>query len=190
MYQKIILGLLLIGLTAGVHAATDLSFIDIDELGHEKLQQLKTHQRVDWWLEMGDKMVVSLNDKPEDLPAFARVIASHKQVNLSDLAFERSGHCAHGDPEDHDHQAKLNAVKQPHPDFEVIFSSGDFSATSSVVASSLSNSVSSRICSIVFLASRSISASSSSKYSCAPARPTVSSNSLTGASSVITYLHG
>ncbi len=68
---------------------------------------------------MGDKLLVSLNEDNIQLPAFAKVIATRTHIDLSDLAFQSTGHCDHSD-----------SREDIHPSLDKIFSTGQFNLIS------------------------------------------------------------
>jgi len=95
--------LVLLASTTVFAEKADLALVNIDRIGPEQLQQLKNHSSVDWWVEMGDQLLVAVsdtqgvNEAKDGLPQYAQVIARHQEVDLNQLAFRRSGHCQHDD---------------------------------------------------------------------------------------------
>jgi hypothetical protein len=109
---------------------TDVSLIDINHLGADKLSQIKNHEKVDWWVEMGDKMLVSFNDSGTAFPVFARIISTQKNVDMSNLAFKSSGHCSGGYPDDKDHTNANIDNFDIHLQLDPYFASGGYSLVS------------------------------------------------------------
>ena len=103
------------------NAVTDISLVDINQIGADKLSQIKSHEKVAWWVEMGDKMLVSFNDSRTPLPALFQIISTQKGVDMSNLAFKSSGHCSGGDSENKDHT---------HNQLVAYFTSGGYSLVS------------------------------------------------------------
>ena len=98
----------------------DLTLIDIDKIGYSNLEMLKNHSKVDWWVEMGEKLLVSLHDDSSiQLPAFVQIIASKKNVDILTLAFQSAGHCDHS-----------SNNKDSHIDLEKLFGNSQFSLVS------------------------------------------------------------
>ncbi|MCX7553536.1 M28 family peptidase [Marinicella sp. S1101] len=112
--HKIILAVVIFCLTLSFNIwaeVTDISLLEINKIGAEKVTAIKSHPKVDWWVEMGDKMIVSFNDSTETMPSYTQVLATTKSVDLSDLMFKSNGHCSSSDPDDTKHE---NAVKNSH----------------------------------------------------------------------------
>ena len=109
---------------------TDVSLIDINHLGADKLTQIKNHEKVDWWVEMGDKMLVSFNNSETPFPVFARIISTQKNVDMSNLAFKSTGHCSGGDPDDEDHTKAIIENFDVHLQLDPYFASGGYSLVS------------------------------------------------------------
>ena len=85
--------LILIASNSWANSKTDLTLINIDGIGFELLNEIKGNQQVVWWVEMGDKMVVATNPKSKSkLPAHITIIASQKNISITDLAFQVLGH--------------------------------------------------------------------------------------------------
>jgi hypothetical protein len=97
----------------------NISLIDINKIGHSNLKQLKNHTKVDWWVEMGDKLLVSLNDKHVQLPKFVNIVTTRNNIDLSTLAFQSKGHCDHS-----------ISNKESHPILENLFENGQFNLVS------------------------------------------------------------
>ena len=92
--------LVLLASTTVFAEKADLALLNIDRIGPDQLQQLKNHSNVDWWIEMGDQLLVAASDNQDtkvSLPQHAQIIARHQGVELSQLAFRSSGHCLHDD---------------------------------------------------------------------------------------------
>ena len=101
-------------------SGTDLSLIDIDKIGYSNLEEIKNHEQVDWWVEMGENLLVSFNnDKTAPLPVFVKIITSKKDIDLSNLAFQSTGHCDH-----------TSSNKDSHPILENLFGNGQFNVVS------------------------------------------------------------
>ena len=91
-----------------------LSLLDIDKIGPTLLNKIKQEAAVEWWLEMGDRMVVASDTKTQ-LPAYFNVISSVKDVETSSLAIQQFGHC--------DHSQGRNIS---HPQLSPVFAQGSF----------------------------------------------------------------
>jgi hypothetical protein len=104
-------------------AASDLTIINIDAIGHQQLQQIKNHPRVLWWVEMGDAMLIEADPLAEPFPAFVEITAQLNDVDTTELAVEQLGHCGHLDVD-----AIPGSVSKamPHPHLPAVFSSGGF----------------------------------------------------------------
>ncbi len=83
----------------------DLIIIDIDGIGLNSLTEIKNHDDIQWWVEMGDKMVVSAMPDVE-LPDHFKTLKVIHDLDTDDLAFQTLGHCDHSE---HD-QSLHNAV--------------------------------------------------------------------------------
>ena len=81
--------------TSEVHALSDLSLISIDKIGYENLQKIKNHESIEWWVEMGEHLVVEIKGQDIKLPDYIEIKTTRRQVDLSSLVFESSGHCSH-----------------------------------------------------------------------------------------------
>lgn len=128
--SKFISILALIFLTFHATAQTNISLIEIDKIGLAKLDQLKSHDKVDWWVEMGSKLVVALNDSKTPLPVFTRVLATHKAVDLSQLAFQSNGHCSVEDANLKNQLEDVISSHDGHLTLESYFTNGGFSLVS------------------------------------------------------------
>ncbi|KAA3640538.1 MAG: Zn-dependent exopeptidase M28 [Proteobacteria bacterium] len=74
----------------------DLTVLNIDGIGFEKLNEVKQSEAVAWWLEMGDKLIVDINQSDIDqLPKEVSVQSTLSNINIDDLAFHVLGHCDH-----------------------------------------------------------------------------------------------
>lgn len=77
-------------------AMVDLTVLNIDGIGFEKLNQIKQSEAVVWWLEMGDKLVVDMNKYDiNQLPKGVSVDSTLLNINTDALAFHVLGHCNH-----------------------------------------------------------------------------------------------
>ncbi len=100
--MKLVLGLLgcLFLMTAAAEEA-DLLVLNIDGIGPELLNQTKAMEGVDWWLEMGDKMLVSTKqNKSIQLPTGVKLESVLRNFNTNDMAFHVLGHCDHSEMDD------------------------------------------------------------------------------------------
>jgi len=78
--------------------AVDLTVLSIDGIGPELLTEVKHMEGVDWWLEMGNKLIVSTAKKHTlELPTGVFVASILPNVNTKDLAFHVLGHCDHSE---------------------------------------------------------------------------------------------
>lgn len=127
MHKKI-LAVVILSLTMSFDVmaeVTDISLLEINKIGAEKVTAIKTHPKVDWWVEMGDKMVVSFNDSTETMPSYTQVLATMKGVDLSELMFKSNGHCSSGDPTDTEHEGAATKISHDiHAKAEPIFRGG------------------------------------------------------------------
>jgi hypothetical protein len=120
--KKYILLLVLFLFTNITHAQNkiDLTLIDIDKIGYNNLEELKNHSKVEWWVEMGERLLVSFNNNTtKPLPAFVKIITTKNNVDLSTLAFQSSGHCDHS-----------SNNKDSHPNLEKLFGNNQFNLVS------------------------------------------------------------
>ena len=77
---------------------TDLTVLTIDGIGSDLLNELKHMEGVDWWLEMGDKLIVSTaKDHAIELPTGVYVDSTLPNINTNNLAFHILGHCDHSE---------------------------------------------------------------------------------------------
>lgn len=109
----------ILGSSVSAHDKITISLIDINKIGYSNLEQLKTHPKIDWWVEMGEKLLVSMNDSQIQLPQFVTIITSKNNVDLSTLAFESLGHCDHS-----------SNNKNSHPFLEKHFGNSQFNLVS------------------------------------------------------------
>lgn len=107
MINKILVTLILVlatnfSIAGGV---SDLALININQIGPELLNEIKNNNQIEWWVEMGDKMVISgnLNEK-SSLPSHLSIIATKKNINTINLAFQSLGHCNHTDENEKIHE--------------------------------------------------------------------------------------
>lgn len=75
--------------------ADDLTVLNIDGIGPDALKKVKQTAQVDWWLEMGDDLIVSTNDKSTQWPTGVSVKTTLSDVNTAQLAIHVLGHCDH-----------------------------------------------------------------------------------------------
>lgn len=100
---------LLVFITADAESE-DLSVLNIDGIGANKLDQLKNMNGIDWWLEMGDKLLVAPSeDVLSSLPVGVTHEHTIKNVKISDLAVHILGHCDHSETDEILHD-NLNVV--------------------------------------------------------------------------------
>lgn len=78
----------------------DLMVLNIDGIGPDKLKQLKSMPAIDWWIEMGGKMVVSTQMVAlNNLPSGVSVETTLKDLTFENLAIHIPGHCDHSRPD-------------------------------------------------------------------------------------------
>ncbi len=105
-----LLGLLLLSGTAYSSDIRDLTIINIDNIGPNKILEIKNNSTVDWWVEMGDKMIVAVgNDQMDKLSKSVTVLNTLKDVDVDNLAFQTLGHCDHSGLDEHLH-SQLDVV--------------------------------------------------------------------------------
>jgi hypothetical protein len=109
--MRLVFGLLglLVFITADAESE-DLSVLGIDGIGANKLDQIKNMNGIDWWLEMGDKLLVAPSGNVlSELPADVTHEYTIKNVKISDLAVHILGHCDHSETDEILHD-NLNVV--------------------------------------------------------------------------------
>ncbi len=109
--MKLVFGLLgwLFLLTADAEEA-DVLVLNIDGIGQELLTKTKDIEGVDWWIEMGDKMLVSTKQNQKiQLPPGVQLDSVLPNFNTHDLAFHVLGHCDHSEMDEILHD-KLDVV--------------------------------------------------------------------------------
>ena len=89
--------------------ADDLTVLNIDGIGPDALKKVKQTAQVDWWLEMGDDLIVSTNDKSTQWPTGVSVKTTLSDVNTAQLAIHVLGHCDHSNTDAILHK-NLNAI--------------------------------------------------------------------------------
>ena len=97
MKSRILLFTLII-LSHQVYSAEirDLSIININGIGANKVLKIKESAHVDWWIEMGDKMLIANNHSDLDyLPQSVTLVKTLKNINIENLAYQTLGHCDH-----------------------------------------------------------------------------------------------
>ncbi len=88
----------MIGLLFIVDAEAELQVFNINGIGPEKLTKVKTNKGVSWWVELGEKIIVSSqSDQKLNFPSGVRYEATLPSVELEDLAFHVLGHCDHSE---------------------------------------------------------------------------------------------
>ncbi|WP_395375493.1 M28 family metallopeptidase [Marinicella sp. W31] len=108
----------------------DLYFLNIDKIGLQALNEIKQHQAVDWWLELGDKMVIAHDPKKGvAIPGYFDVVSSVENIDGNHLAVQSFGHCGDSNDEHAGHFA-----------LKPLFSEGKFN-----IVSSTQNTVSSQL---------------------------------------------
>ena len=89
---------------------TDLKVLNIDGIGPDQLSTIKQSSEVNWWVEMGDKMIVATNHSSNKIwPVGVVVESTLTDVNTEHLAFHVLGHCDHSETDEILHH-KLNVV--------------------------------------------------------------------------------
>ncbi len=87
---------------------TDLKVLNIDGIGPDLLSTIKQSTDVNWWVEMGDKMLVATNNSSnKNWPVGVESTLSN--VSTEHLAFQVLGHCDHSEMDEILHD-KLNVV--------------------------------------------------------------------------------
>lgn len=95
---KLILTILAFGfLSTAVAERVDLTVLSIDGIGPEMLNEVKQAEQVDWWLEMGDTLIVSANNSAGVWPKGVSVKTTLADVDTDQLAFHVLGHCDHSE---------------------------------------------------------------------------------------------
>ncbi len=97
--MKFILALftLLFLLTANAERV-DLTVLNINNIGPDLLTEVKNMDGVDWWLEMGDKLIIATSENHlKMLPTGVSVDSNLSNINTDDLAFHVLGHCDHSE---------------------------------------------------------------------------------------------
>jgi hypothetical protein len=89
---------------------SDLKVLNIDGIGPDQLSTIKQSSEVNWWVEMGDKMIVATNHSSNKIwPVGVVVESTLTDVNTEHLAFHVLGHCDHSETDEILHH-KLNVV--------------------------------------------------------------------------------
>ncbi|MFK8011595.1 MAG: M28 family metallopeptidase [Marinicellaceae bacterium] len=73
----------------------DLYIVDIDGIGESKLSVIKSDQQFEWWVEMGDKMVLAADPDVAIQETNFSIVSKMKNVDVTHLAFQTLGHCDH-----------------------------------------------------------------------------------------------
>ena len=90
------MALLLLSSMASSSEIRDLTIINIDNIGPGKILDIKNNDSIDWWLEMGDKMLIAADQSAlNDMTDSISIITTLKDVNINNLAFQTLGHCDH-----------------------------------------------------------------------------------------------
>ncbi len=70
--------------------------LDIDGIGAESLAKIKNTDGVEWWVELGDKLLVASNAQNTQVIAnTASIESTFSNINVDELAFHVLGHCDH-----------------------------------------------------------------------------------------------
>lgn len=94
--MKKLLGLLALFFLHSVEAKTDnLTVLNINGIGPQLLNEVKQSPHVDWWLEMGDSLIVSTKDGAVKWPSGVSVKSTLVDIDSNQLAFHILGHCDH-----------------------------------------------------------------------------------------------
>ncbi len=92
-----------------------LLLLDIETVGASRLDEIKQHVAVEWWLEMGDRLVARTSAAEQaGLSKMADIIAVSDAVDINQLAFQAQGHCSHSEQE----HAQMDGV-------DILFSGGN-----------------------------------------------------------------
>ena len=76
----------------------DLTVLNIDGIGPNLLTKVKNMDGVDWWIEMGEKLIVASSEsRIKDLPVGVVIESKISNINTDDLAFHVLGHCDHSE---------------------------------------------------------------------------------------------
>lgn len=90
------MALLLLSSTAISSEIRDLTIINIDNIGPNKILDIKNNKSVDWWIEMGDKMVLAVDPSSiNNLSNTLSIVTTLKEIDIENLAFQTLGHCDH-----------------------------------------------------------------------------------------------
>lgn len=113
MYKLLkILIFIMLSSTAVSAEKADLIIINIDNIGSNLVTEIKNNKDFDWWVEMGDKMVVAINSNAlNKLPKHINVINKLENADIENLAFQALGHCDHSGTDEN-----------LHHDLDVVFS--------------------------------------------------------------------
>lgn len=85
-------------LLSTAQAETDhLTVLNIDSIGPNLLNEVKQAEQVDWWLEMGDTLIVSTIEENIKWPQGVSVKSTLSDVDTDQLAFHVLGHCDHSE---------------------------------------------------------------------------------------------
>lgn len=85
---------------------TDLAIINIDNIGPKKVAGIKNNTKIDWWVEMGNKMVIATDlNTINNLPVSISIIDTQKNIAIENLAFQSLGHCDHSITEENLHHS-------------------------------------------------------------------------------------
>lgn len=96
--MKKILCFLALFFLQSVFANTDeLTVLNIHGIGPQLLNEVKQSPQVDWWLEMGDELLVVTADNNHQWPPGVAVKTVLTDIDVSSLAFHVMGHCDHSD---------------------------------------------------------------------------------------------
>ncbi len=93
----------------------DLAILNIDGVGPSVLTQVKQSEGVDWWIEVGEKLLVASSvNGHQDLPGGVVLESTLSAVDIDQLAFHVLGHCDHSETDKILHD-KLNVVYAGQP---------------------------------------------------------------------------
>ncbi len=95
--MKLPLSVMMLFFLQTLSAQTDsLTVFNIDGIGPDSLNKIKQMKAVSWWLEMGDRLVVDIDQSElSRLPKEVSIHSSLANINTDSLAIHVMGHCDH-----------------------------------------------------------------------------------------------
>ena len=94
---------------ANARAADVVAILNIDSVGAEKVAMAKSMQGVDWWIELGSRLIVSGDEAHIGAWNEVPLLSLHPAMSPEDLLLLTPTHCSG----DHDHQRHSKLLQDP-----------------------------------------------------------------------------